>query len=94
MQNEFDAYQAISQFFKMATGEYIVIVHQVVRLIDDRLHLEKCLIELGYKDNNWGICGNAGFYSYVQPCFHISHPNFVQLGINLPQIVRSLDEIF
>ncbi len=94
MQNEFDAYQAISRFLKMANGEYIVIVHQDVRLIDDRLQLEKCLNELEINDNNWGICGNAGFYGYEQASFHISHINLVQYGINLPQKVRSLDENF
>ena len=93
-QNEFDAYQAISRFLKMAKGEYIVIVHQDVRLIDDRLHLEKCLIDLETKDNNWGVCGNAGFYGYEQASFHLSHTNLVQHGINLPQIVKSLDENF
>ena len=92
--NEFDAYQAISRFLKMAKGEYIIIVHQDVRLIDDRLQLEKCLNELEVTDANWGICGNAGFDGYEQAYFHISHTGLVQHGKDLPHTVRSLDENF
>lgn len=91
-QNEFDAYQAISRFLKMASGEYIIIVHQDVRLIDNIEKLELCLSELEAKDKNWGVCGNAGFKSYKQGDFHISHKDLVQIGEHLPCLVKSLDE--
>lgn len=91
-QNEFDAYQAISRFLKMAKGEHIIIVHQDVRLIDTREKLESCLNELHAKDAQWAVCGNAGFKSYKQGDFHISHTNLVQIGEHLPCLVKSLDE--
>jgi hypothetical protein len=92
LQNEFDAYQAISQFIKISKGEYIIIVHQDVRLIDNIEKLTNCLESLTIKDPLWAICGNAGFYNYGEHKFYITHKDLVQERNDLPQRVKSLDE--
>jgi hypothetical protein len=90
--NEFDAYEAISIFLKIAKGEFLIIVHQDVRLIDNYEKLSACLIDLECKDNNWAICGNAGAKGYHQSVLHISHNSHKETSKNLPIKVNSLDE--
>ena len=92
--NNFDAFQSISSFLKNAKGEYIIIVHQDIRLIDDRNKLEFCLQELTEKDSKWAICGNAGAKGYHQSVLHIAHKNHTELSKDLPVKVNSLDENF
>jgi hypothetical protein len=90
--NNFDAYQAISRFIRESQGKYLIIVHQDVRCIDQRSHLEKCLDELGQKDNKWAVCGNAGAIGYHQFVHHINNAGRVITNTNLPARVSSLDE--
>jgi len=90
--NNFDAYQAIGRFIRESQGKYLIIVHQDVRCIDNRLHLEKCLGGLGQKDNKWAICGNAGAIGYHQFVHHINNAGRIITNSNLPARVSSLDE--
>lgn len=90
--NQFDAYQAIAHFLKIAKGEFIIIVHQDVRAIDDRNTLNNCLTELQNKDSNWAICGNAGGRGYHQNILHISYPSHSDKSPGLPVRVKTLDE--
>jgi len=93
--NEFDAYQAISSFLKISTGEYLIIAHQDVRIIDNKQKLISCLEELNKIDPNWAICGNSGGLGYHQTILHITHINetFIPKE-NLPHPIKSLDENF
>ncbi len=90
--NQFDAYQAISHFLKIAKGEYLIVVHQDVRLIDDRSKLNFCLTDLQEKDSNWAICGNASVIGYYEPILHITHETHADFAEGLPKKVKSLDE--
>ena len=90
--NNFDAYQAINRFIRESQGKYLIIVHQDVRCIDSRSHLNKCLEELGQNDNKWGICGNAGAMGYHQFVHHINNAGRIITNTNLPARVSSLDE--
>lgn len=93
-ENEFDAYESISHFLKVARGEFIIVVHQDVRIKDDKNKLVKCLNELEEKDSTWAICGNAGGVSYHNTVIHISHISHTELTKNLPLKVKTLDENF
>jgi hypothetical protein len=90
--NEFNAYEAINHFFKIAKGEYIIIVHQDVRVVDSREKLEQCLSELERKDSDWAICGNAGGWDYKKTYYHLDDNGDIRKSDNLPQRVFSLDE--
>lgn len=90
--NNFDAYQAISRFIRESQGKYLVIVHQDVRCIDTRSHLETCLEELSQRDDKWAICGNAGAMGYHQFVHHINNAGRIITHTNLPARVSSLDE--
>lgn len=90
--NHFDAYQAIGRFIRESQGKYLIIVHQDVRCIDKRLHLEKCLDGLEQKDNKWAICGNAGAIGYHQFVHYINNAGRIITNTNLPAKVSSLDE--
>ena len=92
--NEFDAYESISHFLKKAQGEFLVIVHQDVRLIDDYTKLVWCLNDLENKDKKWAVCGNAGAKGYHQSVLHIAHKSHKEVSFNLPIKVNSLDENF
>ncbi len=90
--NVFDAYEAISRFLKVGKGEFLVIVHQDVRLIDDIKKLDYCLKNLEEKDNKWAVCGNAGVVGYHEPILHITHESHADYEENLPKKIKSLDE--
>jgi hypothetical protein len=90
--NQFDAYQAISHFLKIAKGEYLIIVHQDVRVLDNKETLNNCLRTLDEKDEKWAICGNAGGEDYKKLFYSIDNNGDVRKSDNLPQQVFSLDE--
>ncbi len=92
--NEFDAYEAISHFLKIAKGTYILVVHQDVRVVDNKKMLEACLKNLSIKDPSWAICGNAGCRGYHEDILHISYDSHADLTEGLPLAVNSLDENF
>lgn len=94
LKNEFDAYEAISYFLKIAKGEFIIVVHQDVRLKDNIEKLHYCLDNLEKRDSQWAICGNAGAIDYHQTVLHIAHETHTEITKNLPLKVRALDENF
>ncbi len=93
-ENNFDAYNAINRFIHESRGKYLIIVHQDVRCIDARVHLEHCLEQLSSIDDKWAICGNAGAIGYHQFVYHITNANKIIRHSNLPAKVSSLDENF
>ena len=93
--NQFDAYEAINHFIKKAIGKYIIIVHQDVRVIDNKVKLIDCLNELEDFDKNWAVCGNAGGVAYHENILYLIEGDTETLTKEkLPKRVRTLDENF
>ena len=95
--NTADAYVALNEFLQVARGDYVVLCHQDVKLIEHgRTELEKCLADLTAADPHWGVCGNAGFREDGSYSTYISHPHCdvdVQGG-PFPAQMSTLDENF
>ncbi|QTE40308.1 hypothetical protein J3L18_15050 [Mucilaginibacter gossypii] len=98
--NKMDAYQGINSFLQTAKGEYIIICHQDILLIENESNiqnLDKRIAEMDVLDPNWAILGNAGAAArlYDRLAIKIAYPNgFIDLKGNLPQQVCSIDENF
>jgi len=90
--NRFDAYTAIRFFLKQAQGQYIIVVHQDVRCIDNMAQLKQCLETLTALDKTWAVCGNAGCMGYHEDLMHINIAGKIVTSRNLPGKVSSLDE--
>lgn len=59
--NAFDAFSGYNLFLDRATGDYLILCHQDILLIEDgRAALEDRLAELDRLDPAWALCGNAG----------------------------------
>jgi len=95
--NRADAFVAANEFLQAANGDYVVLTHQDVTLIDHGYaELEARLEELTAVDPFWGLCGNAGHTRHDKPVLYLSHPvrdNHVEGG-PFPAAVVSLDENF
>lgn len=95
--NQADAYVALNEFLQAARGEFIILTHQDVTLIDDgAAELEARLSELTAIHPAWGVCGNAGHSANDTPVNFLSHPfrdNHIEGG-PFPAKVVSLDENF
>lgn len=94
--NEFDAYDGLNFFLNNARGEYIIICHQDVELLDDgRDRLDEVIAELDAKDPTWAVIGNSGGVSPGRLAIRITDPHGVnQRTEAFPVRVRSLDENF
>lgn len=94
--NEYDAFSGNNLFFTAASGDYIILCHQDVRLeFDDRRVLDAVLSDLDSRRPDWGLCGNAGASASGKLVFRISDPHGEnQKSDGLPQQVISLDEDF
>lgn len=90
--NEFDAYTAIKRFLLDAKGEFLIIVHQDVRCIDDKDKLLNILNALEQLDKNWAVCGNAGGDGYRKLYFNLDNNGIVLQSKDLPMRVYTLDE--
>jgi len=59
--NVADAYVAVNEFLQTAQGQYVVLCHSDIVLLDDgRARLEECLRQLEADAPFWAIAGNAG----------------------------------
>lgn len=90
--NNFDAYSAINKFLKKSTGEFIIIVHQDVRCIDNISILQTQLSQLENIDSSWAICGNGGGDGYKRYHFYLNDNGRLRNTGNFPARVTSLDE--
>lgn len=93
--NRFDAYAGLRAILSNARGEYVILCHQDVRLLQDgRRELEDLLSELGANDPDWALAGNAGG-TETGLAIRISDPHGedTRLG-QFPTRVQSLDENF
>jgi hypothetical protein len=96
--NPYDAFRASNIFLQRAQGEYIIICHQDVELLYDKIDdLERRINELENIDPKWALIGNAGAIDLKYMSKQITHgvpPIYLKKGNNFPQKVISLDENF
>lgn len=94
--NKRDAYAGINQFLSHARGEYIILCHQDVRLIDDeRSPLDRIIQDITNRDPNWALLGNAGGVGLRGLAMRITDPfGKDRRSGRLPARVHSLDENF
>lgn len=92
--NQYDGYTGLNHMLNTAIGEYVVLCHQDILLnFDDKTVLDNCISELGMKDKNWALAGNAGGDSCTR-YRRITDPHGTSSIGNFPQKVKSLDENF
>jgi hypothetical protein len=93
--NKYDAYAAYNLFLQAAKGEYIILCHQDVVLIEDgRRALDHIIESMSLLDPKWAILGNAGRMADGSSCACITDPHGVRRVGRLPARVRSVDENF
>lgn len=97
-ENVYDAYSAFNIFLQKAQGRYVIICHQDIELIYDKIgDLEKRINEIEELDPKWALIGNAGGINLKFLSGHITHGNppiHVKKGKHFPQKVQTLDENF
>ncbi|MDE2403595.1 MAG: hypothetical protein KGM17_02630 [Sphingomonadales bacterium] len=95
--NRADAFVATNEFLQAARGEFVVLTHQDVTLIEHGCaELEAMLEALTALDPDWAVCGNAGCTDDGWPVHCLSHPHreVDVRGGPFPARVVSLDENF
>ncbi|GAA4781406.1 glycosyltransferase [Olivibacter ginsenosidimutans] len=94
--NTIEAYKGINLFLRQSKGEFIIVCHQDVLLLqDDLVKLQQKICLLEKMDANWAVCGNAGALGPNNIVYHISYPDgaFANKG-SFPHRVTALDENF
>lgn len=97
-ENLYDAYAAFNIFLQRAQGKYIIICHQDIELLYDKIDvLEKRICELEKIDPKWAVAGNAGGINLNYTSWRITHgtpPLYKKIGNCFPHKVETLDENF
>ncbi|MGO9293947.1 MAG: hypothetical protein ACLP52_08720, partial [Streptosporangiaceae bacterium] len=71
--NSFDAFRGYNLFLSEARGDFIVLCHQDILLLEDgRAELQHRLDELTAHDPEWALCGNAGGVAFTRLAKRIS----------------------
>lgn len=94
--NQFDAFRGYNLFLSEARGDFIVLCHQDILLLDDgRAELEQRLNELTACHPEWALCGNAGGVKFTRLAIRISdrYGNNQSIG-PFPAAATALDENF
>jgi len=87
------AYRGFSQLLDRATGEYLIMCHQDVLLLDDGAAKLEALLEQLPPD--WAVAGNAGAKADGQLSIRISDPHGEDTARGpFPAKVETLDENF
>ena len=88
------AYRGLDRLLTEARGEFVILCHQDVRIVDDgRAELEARLEELEALDPTWAVAGNAGGISAGRLALRITDPHGANRHVGaLPAKVMSLDE--
>lgn len=94
--NCFDAFRGYNLFLSEARGDFIILCHQDVLLLQDgRGELEQRLDELTAHDPEWALCGNAGGVAFTRLAIRISDRyGKDQFNGPFPARVTALDENF
>src|SRR5262245_29431293 len=95
-QNLFDAYAGNNLFLNVARGEFVILCHQDVLLMNDgRAKLDAIVAILSRLDPKWMVCGNAGCEHLGRLAIRITDPHGKDQRVGvLPAKVLSLDENF
>jgi hypothetical protein len=90
------AYRGLDRMLVEAQGEFVILCHQDVRIVDDALaELEARLAELEVHDPRWAVAGNAGGIAPGRLAIRITDPHGWNRRVGtLPACVASLDENF
>lgn len=90
------AYRGLDRMLAEARGDFVILCHQDVRIVDDGRHeLEARLAEIEALDPAWAIVGNAGGIAPGRLAIRISDPHGSNRRVGtLPAKVMSLDENF
>lgn len=94
--NKRDGYSGCNAFLAAARGEYVILCHQDVLLINDGKNaLDAALDDLSKVDPHWAVCGNAGHTPAGDFRARISDPHGDDTNKGpFPSEVTSLDENF
>ena len=93
--NRAEAYGGINHFLQAAKGDYIIICHQDILLLENGIReLDARIRELDALDPHWGVLGNAGINYKNREVLNLTNPNGPVKKGNLPCKVQSLDENF
>ena len=94
--DQMGAYSGLNAALSRSRGQYVVLCHQDVRLVDDtRVDLDARLDELDRLDPKWAIVGNAGGVCAGELAIRISDPHGRdQRRGSFPARVASVDENF
>jgi hypothetical protein len=94
--NTFDAYSGINLFLNVARGQYVILCHQDILLLEDgRVNLDAALAKLTQLDSSWAACGNAGGDHHGRLVLRLTDPHGTDQRVgDFPAKVRSLDENF
>lgn len=94
--NRFDAFRGYNLFLSAARGDFIILCHQDILLLEDgRPELEQRLKELTGHDPKWALCGNGGGVSFNRIAICVSDPyGDNQIEGPFPARVTALDENF
>ena len=94
--NAFDGFQGCNLFLREAHGDFIILCHQDVLLLeDDRKVLEARLAELNSLDPDWALCGNGGGTKRGEIALRVSDPHGAnQSKGTFPARALALDENF
>ncbi|WP_316977567.1 glycosyltransferase family protein [Shumkonia mesophila] len=98
--NRFDGFSGCNLFLNSARGDYVILCHQDVQLLEDGIErLNGIIAELDRAHPDWGLFGNAGARADGTLAIRISDPFSVspERGTDwgpFPAEVQSLDENF
>jgi hypothetical protein len=95
--NKYESYSGYNLFLRIARGQYVILCHQDVFLIEDGLdRLNEVIEELNTLDLNWGLFGNSGGIWACGSAIRIRDPfgDNQCVGGPFPRKCHSLDENF
>lgn len=94
--NAFDAFTGYNLFLMRASGDYLILCHQDVLLLDQgRSALDQRLAELDSLDPAWALCGNAGGVAGGKLAVRITDPHGADQAVGtFPARALALDENF
>ena len=97
LENRYDSYRGLNMFLGVAQGDYIVLCHQDIELLDDgRAKLEEVIAGVDAIDSRWGLLGNAGGLSSGTVVRRITDSTGADDGRDLEYPIRvvTVDENF